>query len=145
MTHWLSWTTTDTKISRTTTEVSYVHFSTNSCIKPICLARSYEQDHDIEFDPCTHAYLLGLLAMIKCSICSYQCENWYLKHCFSSFHINLSTSSWKNACILLDTGVDGLAQPPSDAEPSGVPNHHRNFNQNVLCFLRTRLMTGGVI
>ena len=23
------------------------------------------------------AYLLGLLAKIKCSICSYQCENWY--------------------------------------------------------------------
>ena len=22
-----------------------------------------------------HAYLLGLLAMIKCSICSYQCDN----------------------------------------------------------------------
>ena len=24
------------------------------------------------------SYLLGLLAKIKCSICSYQCENWYL-------------------------------------------------------------------
>ena len=23
------------------------------------------------------SYLLGLLAMIKCSICSYQCDNWY--------------------------------------------------------------------
>ena len=23
------------------------------------------------------AYLLGFLAKIKCSICSYQCENWY--------------------------------------------------------------------
>jgi hypothetical protein len=23
------------------------------------------------------SYLLGLLAKIKCSICSYQCENWY--------------------------------------------------------------------
>ena len=36
------------------------------------------------------AYLLGLLAMIKCSICSYQCDNWYgsnmslcLSHYFS--------------------------------------------------------------
>ena len=26
------------------------------------------------------SYLLGLLAKIKCSICSYQCENWYLLH-----------------------------------------------------------------
>ena len=24
-----------------------------------------------------HSYLLGLLAMIKCSICSYQCDSWY--------------------------------------------------------------------
>ncbi len=27
---------------------------------------------------CSNSYLLGLLAKIKCSICSYQCENWYL-------------------------------------------------------------------
>ena len=26
------------------------------------------------------SYLLGLLAMIKCSICSYQCDNWYVSH-----------------------------------------------------------------
>ena len=31
------------------------------------------------------AYLLGLLAMIKCSICSYQCDNWYV-------------SNWRLAC-----------------------------------------------
>ena len=30
-------------------------------------------------------YLLGLLAMIKCSICSYQCDNWYI-------------SNWRFAC-----------------------------------------------
>ena len=33
----------------------------------------------------TGAYLLGLLAMIKCSICSYQCDNWYV-------------SNWRLAC-----------------------------------------------
>jgi len=27
-----------------------------------------------------YAYLLGLLAMIKCSICSYQCDNWYISN-----------------------------------------------------------------
>ena len=26
----------------------------------------------------TATYILGLLAMIKCSICSYQCDNWYV-------------------------------------------------------------------
>ena len=33
----------------------------------------------------TFSYLLGLLAMIKCSICSYQCDNWYV-------------SNWRLAC-----------------------------------------------
>jgi len=36
------------------------------------------------------AYLLGLLAMIKCSICSYQCENWYATDWWLSFHIYFS-------------------------------------------------------
>jgi hypothetical protein len=35
------------------------------------------------------SYLLGLLAMIKCSICSYQCDNWYTSdwrfHCHNNF------------------------------------------------------------
>ena len=34
------------------------------------------------------SYLLGLLAMIKCSICSYQCDNWYV-------------SNWRLACHLI--------------------------------------------
>ena len=34
------------------------------------------------------AYLLGLLAMIKCSICSYQCDNWYV-------------SNWRLACHII--------------------------------------------
>ena len=34
------------------------------------------------------SYLLGLLAKIKCSICSYQCENWYLLYGEVLFHIN---------------------------------------------------------
>ncbi len=39
-------------------------------ITDIYLTLSVEND-----DPCSKAYLLGLLAMIKCSICSYQCDN----------------------------------------------------------------------
>ena len=35
----------------------------------------------------TGAYLLGLLAMIKCSICSYQCDNWYVSNWRLSCHI----------------------------------------------------------
>ena len=39
-------------------------------------------------DEVEQSYLLGLLAKIKCSICSYQCENWYLPYLGSFFHIN---------------------------------------------------------
>ena len=37
--------------------------------------------------PCS-SYLLGLLAMIKCSICSYQCDNWYVSNWRLACHIN---------------------------------------------------------
>ena len=36
------------------------------------------------------AYLLGLLAMIKCSICSYQCDNWYSSNRKIACHANFS-------------------------------------------------------
>lgn len=36
------------------------------------------------------AYLLGLLAMIKCSICSYQCDNWYTLDWGSFSHLYFS-------------------------------------------------------
>ena len=35
------------------------------------------------------AYLLGLLAMIKCSICSYQCDNWYISNWRLTCHNNV--------------------------------------------------------
>ena len=38
----------------------------------------------------SHAYLLGLLAMIKCSICSYQCDNWYSSNRKIACHANFS-------------------------------------------------------
>ena len=47
--------------------------------------------------PSPQTYLLGLLAMIKCSICSYQCDNWYdsnmslcLSHYFFRGSVHLS-------------------------------------------------------
>ena len=36
------------------------------------------------------SYLLGLLAMIKCSICSYQCDNWYSSNRKIACHANFS-------------------------------------------------------
>ena len=38
-------------------------------------------------------YLLGLLAMIKCSICSYQCDNWYVSNWRLACHMNVSLGS----------------------------------------------------
>ena len=39
---------------------------------------NYKSNHIVE--KTIKSYLLGLLAKIKCSICSYQCENWYLSY-----------------------------------------------------------------
>ena len=50
-----------------------------------------------------YTYLLGLLAMIKCSICSYQCDNWYVSNWRLACHMNFSLGR----CLL------ELAQKPS--------------------------------
>ena len=45
----------------------------------------------LKYNATAHAlkpYLLGLLAMIKCSICSYQCDNWYVSNWRLACHIN---------------------------------------------------------
>ena len=53
-------------------------------------------------------YLLGLLAMIKCSICSYQCDNWYV-------------SNWRLAChIIFAWGGCQLGLPSA---PQMLPWH----------------------
>ena len=44
------------------------------------------------------SYLLGLLAMIKCSICSYQCDNWYAFNRKLACHINFS---WEVSLVSL--------------------------------------------
>ena len=45
---------------------------------------------------CSAAYLLGLLAMIKCSICSYQCDNWYVSNWRLACHMYF----WLGKCAL---------------------------------------------
>ncbi len=53
------------------------------------------------------SYLLGLLAMIKCSICSYQCDNWYVSNWRLDCHIYFCLGR----CFL------ELAQGPSRVAP----------------------------
>ena len=58
------------------------------------LLRSQETRKRILQPPTLYsAYLLGLLAMIKCSICSYQCDNWYVSNWRLACHMNVSAGS----------------------------------------------------
>lgn len=77
--------------------------------KPPCLRRTYS------------ASLLGLLAKIKCSICSYQLNIWYAAH-WAAHILNwfLELGCGKEACLVPATGCLGIALPPSAAHfPSG--------------------------
>lgn len=65
--------------------------------------------------------LLGLLAKIKCSICSYQLNIWYAVH-WAAHILNwfLELGCGKEACLVPATGCLGIALPPSTAHfPSG--------------------------
>ena len=88
----------------------------------------------IVFHPIS-TYLLGLLAMIKCSICSYQCDNWYVSNWRLACHINF----WLGERSL------ELAQGPQrvalawhfarSSTPSGVTiykaHHHLLLNKDL--------------
>ena len=65
------------------------------------------------------SYLLGLLAKIKCSICSYQCENWYLLYGEAIFtSISYSGAQFKRLlCVPLRQSRLGLALLPRVAHP----------------------------
>lgn len=67
------------------------------------------------------SYLLGLLAMIKCSICSYQCDNWYASDCWLLCHNNFL---WGWRCSVLAQALPtcrlGTALTPSVADPCRV-------------------------
>ena len=67
------------------------------------------------------ASLLGLLAKIKCSICSYQLNIWYAAHWVAHI-LNwfLELGCGNEACLVPATGCLGIALPPSAAHfPSG--------------------------
>jgi hypothetical protein len=78
------------------------------------------------------AYLLGLLAMIKCSICSYQCDNWYdsnmslwLSHYFS----------WGSAFLSLLRGLQMLPCALHKARSSSPFGVIKNWRwQNTKCW-----------
>ena len=63
------------------------------------------------------AYLLGLLAMIKCSICSCQCDNWYPSNLKTTCHIifrRVTRATVLIRCVALaspSSHKDGLGNP----------------------------------
>ena len=69
-------------------------------------------------------YLLGLLAMIKCSICSYQCDNWYVSNWRLACHINF----YMGRCPLeLAQGLSRVAlawHKAGGCTPFGVTNKY---------------------
>ena len=60
--------------------------------------------------------LLGLMAKIKCSICSYQFNIWYAGHSLAHILIwFLAFGQGSEACLTLTTGCLGIALQPSAA------------------------------
>ena len=73
---------------------------------PLCICKTHGLHMYPAFPKCqvqAVTYLLGLLAMIKCSICSYQCDNWYVSNWRLACHMNF----WSGQCDL------ELAQVPA--------------------------------
>ena len=56
--------------------------------------------------------LLGLLAKIKCSICSYQLNIWYAPKGAQILNWFLELVCGSEACFTPDTGCPGIAVPP---------------------------------
>ena len=65
--------------------------------------------------------LLGLLAKIMCSICSFQLNIWNATHrvaCILNWFLNLGHGI--GACSVLSTGWPGIAVLPGSAHPQGL-------------------------
>ncbi|TNV75980.1 hypothetical protein FGO68_gene11847 [Halteria grandinella] len=76
------------------------------------------------------SYLLGLLAKIKCSICSYQCENWYLGYGQAIF---TSISSGDSCPVGLPSALLGLPRTYtlSDGGPP-IHSHQSACNESTI-------------
>ena len=76
---WLSkWVrSTESKCS----QLGYARAKTASCgLEHFRRSLCEEASAQLQYSQPQSSYLLGLLAMIKCSICSYQCDSWYGSH-----------------------------------------------------------------
>ena len=77
--------------------------------------------------------LLGLMAKIKCSICSYQFNIWYAGHSLAHILIwFLAFGQGSEACLTLTTGCLGVALQPSAAHLSLMKSLQKLFAQDSL-------------
>jgi len=68
------------------------------------------------------SYLLGLLAMIKCSICSYQCDNWYGFDWIPYLSHQFFLGAWFNeACLMIIAFVPAALHFCSGGHPHYRP------------------------
>ena len=77
--------------------------------------------------------LLGLMAKIKCSICSYQFNIWYAGHSLAHILIwFLAFGQGSEACLTLTTGCLGVALQPSAAHLSLMKPLQKSFARDSL-------------
>ena len=80
--------------------------------------------------------LLGLMAKIKCSICSYQFNIWYAGHSLAHILIwFLAFGQGSEACLTLTTGCLGIALQPSAAHFHTQWNPSSITSSNIPMFL----------
>ena len=80
--------------------------------------------------------LLGLLAKIKCSICSYQLNIWYAPKGAQILNWFLEMVRGSEACFTPGTGCPGIAVPPWMAHPLLVINWNLSRILQSLIFLQ---------
>ena len=83
------------------------------------------------------SYLLSLLAMIKCSICSYQCDNWYVSNWRLACRIyffwgEISLSLLRSSRALHRRGTQPVAVHPS----GGITSRHTQSEWRTRVCLR---------
>lgn len=75
-------------------------------------------------------YLLGLLAMIKCSICSYQCDIWYASNWKLACHINFSWGGVLLSLLKRPSSVALAWHKAGSSTPFGVTNLHETLQHH---------------
>ena len=111
-------------------DVLYICFLMSKSMCIYACHKLMKREYHLTYHAHYSSSLLGLMAKIKCSICSYQFNIWYAGH--SPAHILiwfLAFGQGSEACLTLTTGCLGIALQPSAAHYLTNENHQA-FNHN---------------